>query len=134
MLSAEDHLAILNHVARYNHAIDLGTPEEWADCFTGTAEFDAEPIVHCHGRADLIDFATATLTENRLGRHWTSNVLVAGDGDRATTLVYLLMVRSGKVGELGNTGVYRDRLVKQDGQWRFEYRKLTFEDPPDWQR
>lgn len=132
MLSSEDHLAVLNHVARYNHAIDLGTPEEWADCFTDDAEFDAEPVVHCHGRADLLAFAEATLTDKRLGRHWNSNVVVDGDGDRATTRVYLLMVRSGKAGEVGSTGVYADRLVKRNGQWRFAYRKLTFEDPPDW--
>jgi hypothetical protein len=134
MLSAEDHLAVLNHIARYNHAIDLGTPDEWADCFTDDAEFDAEPVVHCHGRAELVYSARATLTDKRLGRHWNSNVWIEGDGAHATAHVYLLMVRSGKVGDLGNTGVYSDRLVNQDGQWRFEYRKLTFEDPPDWQR
>lgn len=132
MLSAEDHVAVVNHIARYNHAIDLGSPDEWADCFTYDAEFDAEPVVHCRGRSELVAFAKATLTEKRLGRHWNSNVWVDGDGDRATARVYLMMVRSGKVGEIGNTGVYEDRLVKRNGHWRFEYRKLTFEDPPDW--
>jgi SnoaL-like domain len=132
MLSADDHVAVVNHIARYNHAIDLGTPEQWADCFTDDAEFDARPVIHCHGRDDLIAFAQATLTDKRLGRHWTSNVLVDGDGERATTRVYLMMVRSGKVGETGATGVYEDRLRKIGGQWRFEYRKLNFEDPPDW--
>lgn len=134
MLAVADHLAVLNHIARYNHAIDLGTPEEWADCFTDDAEFDAEPVVHCHGRSELIAFAKATLTPSRLGRHWNSNVWVDGDGDRARAQVYLMMVRSGKFGEVGATGVYRDRLVRSSGQWRFEYRKLTFEDPPDWTR
>ena len=132
MLAVDDHLAIVNHIARYNHAIDLGTPQEWADCFTDDAEFDAEPVVHCRGREELLAFATATLTPDRLGRHWNSNVLVDGAVTRATARVYLLMVRSGKFGETGATGIYSDRLVKVDGQWRFEYRKLTFEDPPDW--
>jgi hypothetical protein len=133
VLASEDHLAVVNTLARYNHAIDLGTPQEWAELFTEDAEFDARPVVHCNGRDELIKFATATLTPDRLGRHWNSNVWVEGDGDQATSRVYLMMVRSGKFGEVGSTGVYHDRLRKgPDGIWRFEYRKLHFEDPPDW--
>jgi len=40
-LAAEDHLAILDLIARQSHAIDLGNPEMWADCFTEGREFDA---------------------------------------------------------------------------------------------
>jgi ubiquitin C-terminal hydrolase len=32
-LDPVDHLEILDLLARYVHAIDLGTPEQWTDCF-----------------------------------------------------------------------------------------------------
>ena len=127
-LAAEDHLAILNLIARYNHAIDLGDPEMWADCFIEDGEFDARPVTHCHGRADLLEFCR--LSQRGQGRHWTSNVLVEGEGDTATASLYLMTLQPGAVAVPGVTGVYHDQLVKQNGDWKIKHRLLVFEDPP----
>ncbi len=126
-LAAEDHLAILNLIARYNHAIDLGNPEMWADCFTEDGEFDARPVTHCHGRADLLEFCGRSQGRTR---HWTSNLLVEGEGDTATASLYLMAVTPGAIAEPGVTGVYHDQLVKQDGDWKIKRRALAFEEPP----
>lgn len=131
-LAVEDDLAIRNLIARYNHAIDFGTPEEYAECFTPDGEFDARPVIHCHNRDDLADFARRVQVGDRLGRHWTSNVFVDGAGDEAVSRVYLLNLTAGKQAVIGPTGCYHDKLVKRDGQWYFSYRKLHFEDPPTW--
>jgi hypothetical protein len=128
MLTAEDQLAIARLVARYNHATDLGTPEQYAALFTHDAEFDASPIVHCHGREDLLAFGR-TFPPGRRTRHWNTNLIIEGDGDEATTEVYLMMVTAGSPSSTGMTGVYRDKVVRVDGQWLFAHRKLTFEDP-----
>ena len=126
-LAAEDHLAILNLIARYNHAIDLVNPEMWADCFTEDGEFDARPVTHCHGRAELLEFCQHA--QGRV-RHWTSNLLVEGEGDTATASRYLMALTPGAVAEPGVTGVYHDQLVKQDGDWKIKRRFLAFEEPP----
>src|SRR5664279_2733561 len=117
MLTAEDHQAISTLLARYNHVTDLGTPEEYADLFTADAEFDASPIVHCHGREELLDFGR-TFPPGRLSRHWNTNLLIEGDENEARTEVYLMMVTAGSPSKTGMTGVYRDKVVKVDGQWR----------------
>lgn len=126
-LVPEDHLAILNLLSRYNHAIDLGSPEMWADCFTDDAEFDARPVTHSRGRAELIEFAARSLGRTR---HWNSNVIVEGDGDEATSRVYLMTLTPGADAKPGITGVYTDQLVKQDGEWKIRQRTLLFEEPP----
>jgi uncharacterized protein (TIGR02246 family) len=126
-LKPEDHLAILNLLSRYNHAIDLRNPDLWADCFTEDGEFDARPVTHCHGRAELHDFAARSLGRTR---HWNTNVMVEGDGDRATSHLYLMTVTPGADAKPGVTGVYTDQLVKQDGQWKIQKRHLVFEQPP----
>lgn len=131
-LSVEDDLAIRNLIALYAYEIDFGSPEAWADCFTPEAEFDAEPVTHCHGRADLVDFCRRVQAGGRLGRHWTTNVWVDGDGDRARSRVYLMSLTAGNPAVLGPTGCYHDELVKVDGRWLFSYRKVEFEDPPVW--
>jgi hypothetical protein len=128
-LDPVDHLEILNLLARYVHAIDLGTPEQWADCFTDDAEFDARPVAHCRTRAELIDFCTLVAGNTR---HWTSNTWIEGDGERATARSFLLSLRPGRSPQPGPTAVYHDRLRKTPDGWRIEYRKVEFEEPPDW--
>jgi hypothetical protein len=131
-LEATDHLAILDLIARYNHAIDFGTAQEYADCFTPDGEFDARPVVHARGRAELIEFATAVVAGGRSSLHWTSNASVEGDESEARSRVYLMNVRPGLDAACGPTGVYFDRVVKVDGSWRFGARRLVFDEPPSW--
>ena len=128
-LAVADHLEILNLLARYAHAIDFGTPEEWADCFTDDAEFDARPVAHCRTREELIEFCRLVAGNTR---HWTSNPWIEGDGDRATAKVFLLSLRPGREPQPGPTARYLDRLRKTAEGWRIEYRKVEFEEPPHW--
>lgn len=128
-LTVEDRLDILDLLARYAHAIDDGTPEEWADCFTDDAEFDARPVAHCHSRQELIEFCRMVAGGTR---HWTCNVVIDGDGERATAKLFLLSLRPGRTPQPGPTAIYRDRLRKTADGWRIEYRKVDFDEPPDW--
>lgn len=129
--TSEDHVAILNLLARYNHAIDLGNSEDWADCFTDDGVFDARPVTHSKGRKELIAFCEQSLGRTR---HWTTNPLVKVNGDTATLDLYLMTVTPGAqdapFATPGVTGVYHDQLVKVDGEWKIKFRKLDFDAPP----
>lgn len=131
-LPAEDHLAILDLVARYNHAIDFGSPEEYVDCFTDDGEFDARPVVHARGREELLGFASAVAEQGRSSLHWVNNLTVEGDGSEARARVFLMNVRRGLDASCGPTGVYFDRVVKVGGSWRFLHRHLVFDEAPAW--
>jgi hypothetical protein len=131
-LPVGDHLAILNLISAYNHAIDFGSPDEYADCFTVDGEFDARPVVDAHGRGDLLEFATLVAANGRRSWHWTSNVWVDGDSTEARAKVYLVNMSTGLNVRSGPTGVYHDRLVKTAEGWRFRHRKLVFDEPPPW--
>ena len=167
-LSAEDRLAIMETLSRYNQAIDnfLADPADaWADCFTddGTfravtrsgaraadrfpegmreaakpgdsAQSDPESLISLRGREQLRAFAAAVHATHALrrqpGYHWVNNILIEGDGERASMTCYL-RVMAGKTTELAeaatSTGFYRDQLCKVDGRWKFESRFVTFDD------
>lgn len=126
-LSAEDQLAIAKLLADYNHAIDHGDAEAWADTFTDDAVFNSgfEEIT---GREDLVAFAAATHEMLPGGRHQLNNVSIDGDDDTATVRCYLQMwnTRGGASStSLVISGLYDDALRKEGGRWRFSRRTMT---------
>jgi actinorhodin biosynthesis protein ActVIA len=75
-LSTEDRLEIEQLYATYNHSIDFGDSEAWANTFTADGSFDSgrgDPTV---GMEALAGFA-AGFAERVKGRHWTNNLLLA---------------------------------------------------------
>ncbi len=132
-LSADDRLDILDLYGRYNHLVDSGPPEAWADeCFTPDAVFrrpDMPPVV---GREALIRYKTRPLNQ---GRHWLSNIVIEPTETGAAGKAYLLVVRptdaEGTVNSIVMTGRYDDRLAKGPTGWRFASRTVTFETPFD---
>jgi hypothetical protein len=166
--TAEDRLAIMETLSRYNQAIDGFLPnaaEVWADCFTNDGSFravtrsgatarermpedmrraampgdsertDSDALISLKGREQLRGFAAATLASHAArrqpGYHWVSNILIEGDGERATMTCYL-RVMAGKTvvhGEAATaTGFYRDQLLNQEGRWKFAARNVIFDD------
>ncbi|MEE8422019.1 MAG: nuclear transport factor 2 family protein [Dehalococcoidia bacterium] len=118
-LPTDDIVAIQQLVARYNHAIDGGDAEGWANCFTAEASFQIsgrEPTV---GREALAEIVRRRADGSR---HVTTNMLIEGDGGTATMRAYLTVLRERAVSV---TGSYTDRLVKVDGRWLFEQRLFT---------
>ncbi len=122
-LSVEDRIEIMELVARYNHAIDYGDPGGWAATFAedGTFEMPGRKI---SGPSELEKFATEFASTQAGTRHWTNNLLIEGEGDRATLRCYLCLLKSG-TGEPVTTGLYTDELVRVDGAWRFAARVVS---------
>jgi hypothetical protein len=120
MLSTEHTLEILQLVARYNHALDLGDAETWADTFTADGSIEVPPGTF-KGRAALVEFARGFQRQFAGTRHWTTNVWIEGDGEAARLRCYLWLIRSGS-GETLWTGHYDDALARTAEGWRFAAR------------
>ena len=129
-LTIEDRFAIMDLMARYNHAADSGDAEGFADTFADDALFEGS-MKTARGRAELIEVIRST-PPDRPARHWNNNILIEGDGDDATAKVYLLRfdVSSAPPTIIGG-GVYHDVLKRIDGRWRFTHRKVVSDNRPD---
>jgi uncharacterized protein (TIGR02246 family) len=119
-----EKLAIQELCARYCHTIDSQDSDGWALCFTpdGAFEFDGSII---RGHAALREYAEVHARVLRC-RHMTLNHLYRVQGDEATgqsTTVVTLATEAGY--KIFGQGVYHDRLVKQDGAWRFVHRRVN---------
>lgn len=124
-LSMEDTLAIQALYARYNHAVDFGDAEAWADCFTSDAVFEAQPVGPLTGREALVDFAH-WYRDTIKGRHWTNNLLLEAMPGGARGTCYLILFRLG-VDPVAPmlTGIYRDEMVEEADGWKFKSRTMT---------
>lgn len=125
-LSAEDQLAIQQLYARYNHAIDSGKAEAWADCFTPDGIFSSAMSGVAQGQEALAAFAKS-FAERLTARHWTNNLVLeaAGDGARGTCYLQLLTpTTKEKPAAIIATAIYEDQLTKTAEGWRFTSRNV----------
>lgn len=158
-LTAEDRLAIMETLSRYNQAIDGLQPDAanaWADTFTEDGTFQAvgevqrdpegtgtdrtaaleavrteDALISLSGQDELLAFAKSVVeSSDRPAYHWVNNVVIDGDGNRATMTCYL-RVMDGKTKDHPEvatvTGYYRDQLRKVGDAWKFESRFVTFD-------
>ena len=128
-LTAADRIEIQMLGARYNHAIDYGDAEGWTDTFIPEGCF-ISPQGQWDGREALIGFANDSAARPPARRHWTNNRVIDGDGDDATSTCYLNLIDATNGGATLVTGLYRDRLRKLDGAWKFVERSVSI-DPAD---
>ena len=119
--TAEDRDEILQLLYRYNHAVDAGDAEGWADTFAEDGVFDAMGQV-LTGRDALVGFASSVQGM----RHVILNPLVEIAGDTAHVRAYLVLLTGGSI---AMTGAYEDDLVRTPGGWRFAKRVFSA-DPP----
>ena len=126
-LATDDILAIQKLIADYNHIVDVGDGDAFAQLFVEGGSLDTGFNV-VKGADELRGFAAFVPTMAPGARHWTSNVSIDGDGDSATAKLYLQMYSTaGGAAEtkLVISGVYEDTLRRDDSAWRFVTRKLT---------
>ena len=117
----EDRDEILQLLYRYNHAIDSGDAEVWADTFTEEGSLDAAGQLIA-GREGLVEFARSVTGL----RHLVANPVVDISGDVATVRAYLLVFMGTAPAMIGT---YEDELVRTPAGWRFATRQFVV-DPP----
>ena len=123
-----DHEAIQNLLAKYCFLVDRGSAEDIGSLFWEDATVRFGDNVH-HGSAEAIrgfDRWIRKMRDPVAGlRHVLHTPLIEIDGDRATAEAYYdadgHSRRRGR--RISLRGVYRDVLVKRDGQWRFQERE-----------
>ena len=126
-LTTADHIEIRDLVARYNHAVDSGDGDGYADTFIDTGVLEAGELL-VEGRDALAAFAVGLPKSQRAPRHIASNLVVSGDGDHATVAAYVQMytlVGDPPRQEVAASGRYADQLVRSDGRWLFVRRVFT---------
>lgn len=132
-MSAEE--AIRRTLAGYCHTCDDGRFGAFALLFAADAELAVMGSVH-RGRDAIEAFMAAAQPPERRGKHLCANPLiaVADDGASATAVTdYVFIARAagaegGPMGSFAITsaGRYHDRLVLDDGTWRFARREIVF--------
>lgn len=125
----EDKIAIMELIARYNHAVDGGNPDGVADCFVEDGIFQGRSGRFV-GRSELRRLGM-TVTPALLPRHIVSNVLIEPhlqEADTATIKSHLFFYEVTPSGfNFKTSGIYTDVVVKQGGQWKFRSRLMTLD-------
>jgi uncharacterized protein (TIGR02246 family) len=126
-LTTDDVVAIEQLVAKYNHAIDSGDGSTFASTFTEDGVLEAVGASTA-GREALEKFANGFGGTPMTPRHVATNILVDGEGDKATLRAYIQMYA--KVGDpptsqLTISGRYEDELRRVDGRWLFTRRSFV---------
>ena len=125
-LAADDILAIQKLIADYNHAVDAGDGAAFAALFVDGGSLDSGFNV-IKGHDELRDFAGIVPSIAPGARHVVSNLSIDGDGDDATSRLYLQMwATAGGAAEtkLVISGRYEDTLKREGTTWRFVTRKM----------
>ena len=128
----EDRLEINDLYARYAHAFDSNSVEEWAHLFTPDGVFRLEGRGELVGRAALMEFALGRNGATPNISHHTTNVIADETSEGADGRAYAVAFRSDSDSiRMVNVGRYADKLVKYEGAWRFAERHFTSWLPPE---
>ena len=115
-------------VARYAHLVDRGRFDEVVELFTPDGVLEVRGEAPARGREQLLAFFTgvgrdlANTSTVPMIRHNTSNLSidVVGPAEAGARCYFLAVTEHG----VDHWGRYQDRLVDQDGRWRFARRKV----------
>jgi anthranilate 1,2-dioxygenase small subunit len=129
----------------YVHAIDNGRLEEWPGFFTEDATYTIiskenedrglpAPIIHCRNQRMMRDRITAlrhaNIYEAHSYRHALGGIVVeSADETEITAVSSYIVVNTGAAGDsvVYQSGVYRDRLVRQHGRWLFREKRIVYD-------
>ena len=129
-LSSDDRLAIQEVLAAYCHAIDKGRWDDFCALFTPDCQLDFGKLMGAHAGHDGVRNFTEILKSTGLFmRHYTLNVIVSGDGERARASSYVLAITGTPGNQSQTTGFYEDELLKTGGRWLLRVRRALIDLP-----
>jgi hypothetical protein len=129
-LSCDDRRAIAELMAAYAQAIDLGRWDGFADLFTADCRLDFGAVMGVfEGTEGVRRFADTLRGIGLFMRHFNTNLIVRGDGERAHAESYVLAVTGAPGSSAQTTGRYEDELVKVGGRWRIRVRRTILDTP-----
>jgi 3-phenylpropionate/cinnamic acid dioxygenase small subunit len=120
-----DYAAVAQLLYRYCAAHDSRNLEMLGECFASDVE-----LMGVQGRQAVVDrYATGYQHLTKQRRHILTNVFIVEDGEEEALVqsyITLYLIHEGHL-ELHLTGVYRDRVVLEDGHWRIRSRQATMD-------
>jgi ketosteroid isomerase-like protein len=128
----EEKDAIREVLAEYCFRLDGGDYDGMAALFTADGTWDTA-FGAATGRAAIAQQARdirARAGDNRpRAIHLVTNIVIALNGNEAEVRSNWTVVQNSPPNspggpKIGSGGGYADRMVKQDGAWRFRYRKI----------
>jgi 3-phenylpropionate/cinnamic acid dioxygenase small subunit len=128
--SIEDEIAVGRLLTRFNFAMDMGDPKDWAACYTPDGRFrieNPEPVV-VEGRDALVEFCVKTQSSYRI-RHHSTNVAVSVTDEGLYSTSYMTLVDVDNGNAIILTGVIHDRLRRHEGAWLIAERRLVPDAP-----
>lgn len=129
-LSTADRLQIQEVLARYSHCVDRGRWDAFPSLFTEDCRLDLSQLMGVYeGHAGLKQFADTLAPLGVFMRHLVTNVVIEGDGERAHVECYVTAVTGSPANPNRMTGFYDDHLVKQNGRWLLQSRRLMVDLP-----
>ena len=120
---AGDHDDIRNLLAQYCQLLDDGRFDEWLELFAADIEFVVMGM-HQQGHEELRAFIVPAQQPDARGKHMLSEPCIEVDGALGAATTDFAWVS--KAGEIGQSGRYHDRLVKEADRWRFQRREIVF--------
>jgi hypothetical protein len=136
-LPPADHIAISTLVARLCQALDFSRPDDFVASFVEGGVYQAvsseatsrTPRFRHEGTDQLRAFAESAVAKRQgLGRHWTGNLVVEGDDERASGVSYVLFVEidpQTRERRIPISGVHHDEFLHTDDGWRFVSRTVV---------
>jgi hypothetical protein len=129
-LSTDDRLAIAEVIGAYCHALDLGRWEEFRTFFVEDCRLDFGRLMGVfEGNEGVRRFTEIMAGMGLFMRHYTSNIVIEGDGERARVECYVLAITGPSGGRMQTTGRYEDEFVKENGRWRIKVRRALLDEP-----
>lgn len=124
----EEKDAIREVLAEYCFRLDGGRYDDMAALFTEDGTWDTA-FGEASGRAAIAGLARDIRARAGADRpravHLVTNIAIALAGERAAVRSNWTVVQNSPEGpKIGSGGAYADEMVKEDGSWRFRYRKI----------
>ena len=136
-MKAEDKLEIHELLARAAYSFDERQLDVLESCYTTDASMlinitGTGEVGPFEGRDAIIGLVSATLdAQTDVRRHVISNMFFEAEGDKEARVVSSLVVTAVENGKIDViiSGIYRDDVVKDGGNWKISYRHLDLDLP-----
>ena len=136
-MKSSNKLAIHELLSRAAYSFDERKLDVLEQCFTTDATMlititGSGEVGPFEGREAIMQLMSDTLAaQTDVRRHVISNFFFEAEGKKAATVVSSLVVSSVENGEINViiSGIYRDDVVKADGDWQILHRRVDLDIP-----
>ncbi len=126
MSEFQDRMEIQHLSQVYADGVMQRDPELWGSTWAENGAWDlgrSEPV---SGRDNVVAYWSSVMEGFPLVLHWVQPGLIQVNGDTATARFYIQEKLRRSDGTAAYTaGVYNDELAKENGEWKFTYRKFA---------